>query len=146
MKRPMFWCATLLLCLALSVGAQPASAEGWDPTDKDQIFFTLQSRIMAIDYEGNRLVVAEREIELFGVRDNGRELATMLRKATGGPIEWRSLQRGDLVFIRGFEQSASPVLAREIYLLPVEGGAKTYPFQQNIPDWSWSPVTAKGAP
>lgn len=73
MKRSMSWCAALLLCLALSLGARSAAAEGWDPTDKAQIFFTLQSRIMDIDHDGNKLVVAEKEIELFSVRHKDRK-------------------------------------------------------------------------
>ena len=99
---------------------------------------------MAIDHARKTLVVAEREIELFSEQDNGRELTTLLRNASGQVIEWTSLQRGDLVFIRGFEQSEAPVLAREIYLLPAENGLRTFPFQKNVPDWAWSPVWAKG--
>lgn len=146
MKKLLSHAATLLLMLVLAAVAQAEPSKGWNPTDKDQIFFTVQSRIMAIDHARKTLVVAEQEIELFSEQDNGRELTTLLRNASGQAIEWTSLQRGNLVFVRGFEQSEAPVLAREIYLLPAENGLRTFPFQKNIPDWAWSPVRAKAEP
>lgn len=135
--------AVLLLVFALAAVTQADSNKGWDPTEKDQMFFTLQSKIMSIDYAQNKLVVAEREVELFNEREKGQELSTMLRNSYGGKIEWRSLHRGDMVFIRGFEQSGAPVLAREIYLLPAGNRTTNLPFQKTVPDWTWRNIEKK---
>ena len=143
MKRLISLWSTLLLVLALTALSQAESGSGWDPTDKDQVFFTLQSRIMEIDHAKNKLVVAEREIELFNEREKGRELRTILRNSFGGTIEWKSLNRGDMVFIRGFEQSGAPAIAREIYLLPTGNKATSLPFQKTVPDWNWTSIEKK---
>lgn len=143
MKRIISLFSTLLLVFSVSATVQAESTSGWDPTDKEQVFFTLQSQIMEIDYARNKLVVAEREIELINERENGRVLSTMLRNSYGGKIEWRSLSRGNLVFVRGFEQSGAPALAREIYLLPSGTTAKNLPFHKTVPDWTWSNIEKK---
>lgn len=128
------------LLLVLGLFSPESSAQDWDPTDKDQVFFTLQSRIMDIDHGKNQLVVAERDIELISLKEGGQELNTILADAKGGKIDWKSLQRGDLVFVRGFEQSGGPILAREIYRLSTDTKGTGYSFQGNIPDWKWTPA------
>lgn len=142
MKKLTSFFAALLLLVASTAGVQ-ASDNGWDMTDKEQVFITLQSRIMEIDHNKNRLVVAEREIELVNEREKGKELSTMLRNSYGGKILWGALSRGNTVFIRGFEQSGGPILAREIYLLESGSQATNLSFQKTVPDWNWTAIESK---
>jgi len=106
--------------------------------------FEIQAKIMEVHPESNYLIVAEKKIELVGLKKGDWRLKTIVQDSKGQAIPLSSFKKGQWVFIRGFELSDGLIAAREIYQLPGMVTGKDlgkYPFFKDVPVWEPVPTT-----
>jgi len=131
---------TLLLVAGSLLWPSLCVAEPTITTDRDNAdLMVFHAAIMEKHAGGGYLIVAERRVELLEINEGGRVYKTMLKNSRGATIRFGSLEKGTMVFIRGFEYDDGRIMAREIYALPrnvtSERKLKKYVFYQQVPLW-----------
>ena len=101
-KMLIRWVVVGLCCLSFPQSLL-ADSELKPITSRDLDFREMQCPITIIDFLNKSLMVCEQQILLVDVRQGNSPLRTITGNSKGQPIPLAGLQRGQWIFIRGFQ-------------------------------------------